>query len=222
MEKTSTDSIVASLTKAIAEQRLMPGAKLVEQKLADHFKVSRTMVRQALFQLSQNRLVRLEVARGAFVATPSVEEARQVYAVRRTLEVQLMRDLANRITPGEIELMRAHVQAEREATKLSGNLLQRTDLLGDFHVELAKISKNELLAELLTDLISRCALITLMYQSRSAAQHSTNDHEDILNALANKDADTAASLMLLHLREVESSLVYDRKVATEDISTALI
>ena len=77
MESSSTSAIVEALTRAIVEHRLRPGTKLAEQKLADHFGVSRTLVRQALFQLAQNRLVTLEPARGAFVATsacvPGVE-----------------------------------------------------------------------------------------------------------------------------------------------------
>lgn len=56
------------------------GRQAGRQKLADHFGVSRTLVRQALFRLSQNQLIRLEPARGAFVAAPSVTEARQVFA----------------------------------------------------------------------------------------------------------------------------------------------
>jgi DNA-binding transcriptional MocR family regulator len=52
MESSTTRSIVDALTKAIVEHRLQPGTKLAEQKLADHFGVSRTLVRQALFQLS--------------------------------------------------------------------------------------------------------------------------------------------------------------------------
>ena len=60
--------IVSALTKAIVEHRLLPGSKLAEQKLADHFGVSRTLVRQALFQLAQKRLIRMEPSRGAFVA----------------------------------------------------------------------------------------------------------------------------------------------------------
>ena len=59
MESSATLSIVEALTKAIVEHRLQPGAKLAEQKLADHFGVSRTLVRQALYQLAQNRLVKL-------------------------------------------------------------------------------------------------------------------------------------------------------------------
>ena len=63
----STQRIVDSITAAIVERRLMPGTKLSEQKIADIFKVSRTLVRQALNQLSRDRLVVLEPARGAFV-----------------------------------------------------------------------------------------------------------------------------------------------------------
>ena len=49
METSTTSFIVESLTRAIVEHRLLPGTKLAEQKLADHFGVSRTLVRQALF-----------------------------------------------------------------------------------------------------------------------------------------------------------------------------
>ena len=98
METSSTLHIVESLTRAIVEHRLHPGTKLAEQKLADHFGVSRTLVRQALFQLSQNRLIRLEPARGAFVATPSVQEAQQVFAVRRMLEVEMTRAFVKTVT----------------------------------------------------------------------------------------------------------------------------
>ena len=75
----TTERIVESITNAIIERRLPPGTKLAEQQIADLFSVSRTVVRQALNQLSRDRLVTLEPARGAFVASPSVEEARQVY-----------------------------------------------------------------------------------------------------------------------------------------------
>jgi DNA-binding GntR family transcriptional regulator len=78
----ATARIVESLTRAIVEHRLHPGTKLAEQKLADHFGVSRTLIRQALFQMARNHLIRMEPARGAFVSTPSATEARQVFAVR--------------------------------------------------------------------------------------------------------------------------------------------
>src|SRR5258706_6480488 len=95
---TATRRIVDSITAAIVERRLMPGTKLAEQKIADIFEVSRTLVRQALNQLSRDRLVTLEPARGAFVAQPSVAEAQQVFEVRKMLESAMVRQLCPTIT----------------------------------------------------------------------------------------------------------------------------
>ena len=220
METSSTHHIVESLTRAIVEHRLHPGTKLAEQKLADHFGVSRTLVRQALFQLSQNRLIRLEPARGAFVASPSVDEAKQVFAVRRMLEAEMTRAFVQQVSPAKIKSLREHVAQERQAVD-NQDVPGRTELLGDFHVRMAELMGNEVLAELLRELISRCALITLMYQSTHAAEHSNEEHAEIVKALAARDEALAVRLMNEHLLNVEQALTFDRKLPTNDISMAL-
>ena len=220
METSSTSQIVESLTKAIVEHRLHPGTKLVEQKLADHFGVSRTLVRQALFQLAQNRLIRLEPARGAFVAAPSVDEAKQVFAVRRMLEIEMTRAFVRQVTPSKIKALREHIAQEKQAVA-SQDVSGRTELLGDFHVRMAELMGNRVLAELLRELISRCALITLMYQSTNAAKHSNEEHAEIVRALAVKDEALAVRLMDEHLTHVEAGLTFDRKIPTNDLAVAL-
>ena len=220
MEPSTTHTIVNALTKAIVEHRLQPGSKLAEQKLADHFGVSRTLVRQALFQLSQNRLIRLEPARGAFVAAPDVAEAREVFAVRRMLEAGMTRAFVREITPARLKALRDHVAAEKAAVA-GGDAVDRNELLGDFHVRMAELMGNNVLAQMLGELISRCALITLMYQSPTAAEHSHGEHAAIVRALAAKDEEQAVRLMTEHLEHVEASLVFDRKVPTHDIALAL-
>ncbi|MBS0506359.1 MAG: GntR family transcriptional regulator [Proteobacteria bacterium] len=219
METSTTSFIVESLTRAIVEHRLLPGTKLAEQKLADHFGVSRTLVRQALFQLSQNRLIRLEPARGAFVATPSVAEARQVFSVRRMLEAEMVRAFMAQSTPAKIRALRQHVAAEKKT--MDEDLSQRTELPGDFHVRIAELMGNEVLAQLLGELSSRCALITLMYPSTTAAEHSHDEHAEIVEALGAGDADRAVQLMRQHLDNVEAGLAFDRDVPTNDLSMAL-
>ena len=213
MESSATSTIVEALTRAIVDHRLQPGTKLAEQKLADHFGVSRTLVRQALFQMAQNRLVTLEPARGAFVATPSVTEARQVFAVRRMLECEVTRAFARSATPTKIKVLRAHVASEAAALRAQ-DASGRTELLGDFHVRMAELMGNDVLAQLLRDLISRCALITLMYQSASEAAHSHDEHAEIVTALA-------VQLMHQHLEHVEASLIFDREQPVNELSLAL-
>jgi len=204
----STERIVESIVSAIVERRLLPGTKLVEQQIADLFSVSRTVVRQALNQLSRDRLVTLEPARGAFVASPSVAEARQVYEVRRLVETGMVRQLAASITDAQVAQLRAHLREEQQAVT-QADVSGRTRLLADFHVVLARMLGNEVLAELVADLLSRSQLISLMYQSSHSAVHSQAEHEEIVAALERRDARAAARIMEQHIASVERNLQLD-------------
>lgn len=204
----STQRIVASITTAISERRLRPGTKLSEQKIADLFKVSRTLVRQALNQLSRDQLVVLEPARGAFVAMPSVEEAREVFDVRRVLEVDMTRKLCPLITDAQITDLRAHLWAESEAlanTDVSG----RTRLLADFHVVLSMMLGNTVLTKMLSELLTRSSLIALMYQSTLSATESLEEHVAIVDAFEARDVKTAVRLTIEHLDHLEKTLRLD-------------
>jgi DNA-binding GntR family transcriptional regulator len=214
----ATERIVASITEAIVERRLVPGTKLAEQKIADIFQVSRTLVRQALNQLSRDHLVTLEPARGAFVSTPSVEEARQVFEVRSMLESAMVRQLAASITDEQVQALREHLRHEREAVTRT-DVPGRTRLLADFHVLLARMLGNEVLAELLGDLVNRSSLISLMYQSSHSAQHSQDEHERIVEALAKRDTRAAVRLMEQHIVSVERNLQLDPQ--TPDLAAVL-
>ena len=206
----ATQRIVESITTAIVERRLMPGTKLGEQKIADIFKVSRTLVRQALNQLSRDRLVTLEPARGAFVAMPGVEEARQVFEMRQMIESAMVRRLCARITDAQIAELRAHLQAELAAVSRT-DVPGRTRLLADFHVVLARMLGNGVLAEMLADLLSRSSLISLMYQSSYSAEVSYKEHVAIVDALEKRDVRAAVRLTEEHLDHVERNVRLDPK-----------
>ncbi len=212
------DRIVASITGAIVERRLVPGTKLAEQKIADIFKVSRTIVRQALIQLGRGRLVTLEKAHGAYVAMPSIEEARQVFEMRNMVESAMVRQLCARITDAQVAQLKAHLVQERQAVK-RGDVAMRTRLLADFHVVLAQLLGNDVLAESLRDLLNRSQLISLMFQSSHSADESQREHELVVDAIERRDASAAARLMTNHITSVESNLRTDPQAA--DLSQIL-
>ncbi len=196
----------------------MPGTKLAEQKIADIFAVSRTLVRQALNQLSRDKLVTLAPGRGARVAEPGVEEARQVFEVRRMLETALIKRAAAELDKAQVAELRSHLNAERAAirrTDVSG----RTRLLADFHVVIATMLGNAVLAGLLGDLVSRSSLIALMYQSAHSAEHSFEEHVAIVDAVERRDVRAAAKLMDAHLQSVEHNLHLDPRIP--DLASAL-
>jgi len=204
----ATQRIADAITTAIVERQLLPGAKLAEQPIADIFKVSRTLVRQALNQLSRDHLVTLEPARGAFVAQPSAEEARQVFEVRKMVESAMVKQLCAAITEPQLDELRKHLRREADAAVRSGGSGSsgRTRLLADFHVVLARLLGNDVLVHLLADLLARSSLSELMVQSSGSAEHSQDEHVAIVDALERRDARAAVRLMENHLGHVERSL----------------
>ncbi|UOD50992.1 GntR family transcriptional regulator [Orrella daihaiensis] len=213
-----TGRIVQAVTQAIAERRLMPGTKLTEAKLCEIFDVSRTLVRQALNQLSRDHLVTLLPDRGAFVSEPTIQEAQQVFEVRTMLETLIVRDLSKQITPAQIKQLKSHLASERKALR-SKNIAERTSLLGDFHVLLANMQGNQVLREILSDLLLRSSLIALMYQSSQSAEESHAEHEMLVQALERRDTSAATKLMKQHLHHVEHNLQLETQ--TPDLKTAL-
>ena len=214
-----TDRVAGAIADAIVEHRLAPGAKLVEQNLATMFGVSRTIVRQALIRLEREHLVRLEPAKGASVAMPSVQETRQVFATRRYLEIPMIRDFALRAGKADLHKLREHLQREQSAIQ-QPDVRGRTRLLADFHVKIAMIMGNEVLAGMLAQLVWRTSLAAMLYQTRLSAGHSSHEHAALLDAIENRDPEGAASVMERHLENVEASLQLDSLYADMRLALA--
>lgn len=206
----ATQRIVDAITNAIADRRLMPGTKLSEQKIGDIFDVSRTVVRQAFNQLSRDRLVVLEPARGAFVATPTAEEARDVFEVRSILETAVTRQLCTVITDSQIRQLREHL-AQEEAALRNAEIPGRTRLLGDFHLVLARMLGNQVLVQMLGELLTRSSLIALMRQSTQSAEESHEEHVAIVDAFERRDVKAAVRLVDKHLGNVQRNLHMDQQ-----------
>jgi DNA-binding GntR family transcriptional regulator len=205
MSPHTTSHIARSITEAIATRRLQPGTKLTEQTLCQQYGVSRTLVRQALNQLSRDHLVTLIRGRGAFVAQPTAVEAQQVFEVRAMLETMIVCELCSRITPAQIEQLKAHLKAEEQALG-STDVTERTRLLGEFHLILANLQGNGVLRDILSDLLLRSSLSALTGQSTESASQSHAEHVLLVQALEQGDSLTATGLIQAHLQHVERNL----------------
>jgi len=75
------------------------------------------------------------------------------------------------------------------------------------------------LAQLLTDLLSRSSLIALMYQSSHSAAESQAEHEAIVDALEARDKRAVLKLLDAHLGNVEANLRLDPRV--QDLKAVL-
>lgn len=201
----TSDTVVADLERAIHEHRLPPGTKLGEDELSDAYGISRTIVRAALLALSHRHLVELKRNRGAFVAQPSVREAREVFEARSLLEPRTAHSAALRMTDTDLTLLRSNIRNEHAAVDAGEN--GRALLLsGQFHVEIARIADQSTIEAFISQLISRSSLIIALYWRRRAALCETQAHHALLDAFANRDAALAEQLMKSHLLDLVASL----------------
>ena len=202
------------LRDAIVDRRLAPATKLSEAEVGTLFDVSRTVVRAALQALSFEGLVRIERNRGAFVANPSPEEARQVFDSRRLIEPGLALAAAQRITPDEVAAFRERLSDESRLMGERGPSARRAEIhaSGDFHLLLASVAGNAILLRFMEELVARSSLVIALYGRSGASSCGHNDHAEILSALERGDGEGASQLLLAHIDHIESDL--DLRVAT--------
>lgn len=196
------------LWMSIAERKLRPGTRLKEEQLAEIFSASRARVRHALTALERDGLVTLVPHRGAFVAQPSIDEARDIFFARRIIEAPLAARLCEVATPAILDRLQAHVDQERQARQ-QGDTRAAIRLSGGFHLLIGEVAGSSYLGEVLRDLVSRTSLIVAMYQSRSQADCGPDEHAEIVTAIRARDAARARHLMDDHIDHLERKLDLD-------------
>jgi len=217
----SDDDIHQRLIEAIVDQRLVPGTKLGEDKLGQAFGVSRTRIRQVLIRLAQEQVVTLQPNKGASIAEPSVDEAREVFEARVVVESVLVRRFAERAKAGDLKAL-ADCIAEEEAARRSGDAAMALRHSGRFHLLLADAAAHQTFAGFLRRLVSRTSLILMSYAPAEGARTAgprwvqvcrCEEHRGLLAALRKasrgRDEETvgeAVSLMRSHLAHIEASL----------------
>ncbi|MBP8938428.1 MAG: GntR family transcriptional regulator [Agrobacterium sp.] len=197
-----------SLRNAIIDRRLAPGTKLSEAEVGALFDVSRTVARAALQILAFEGLVKTERNRGAFVSTPSPEEARQIFASRRLIEPGIIAAAVERITPADIVRFQHHLAEEAQYMNERGPAARRAEIKasGDFHLMLAALSGNVILQRFMDELVARSSLVVALYGRSGISSCGHNEHLAILELVAKGDAKGASDLMLHHLDHIEADL----------------
>ena len=201
----SVEEISERILQAIWEHRLPPGTKLVEEKLSEVFGVSRTKIRLALGRLSHDSILTVEPNRGTFVASPTVEQARQVFNARRVLEPALLRDLAGHVRREQLARLRKNIALEAEARERNDRRAT-IRLSGQFHLLIAELGQNPYLLKCIRELCSLTCLVIALYDAPGTPACPHHEHDAIVDALEQGDAERACMLMIEHLTHVENTL----------------
>ncbi|CDZ30131.1 Transcriptional regulator, GntR family [Neorhizobium galegae bv. officinalis] len=197
-----TERIRITLATAIGEGALKPGVKILEDAIADHFGVSRTVVRGALGVLESDHLLERKKNRGTFVAEPGIEEAKALFEARRKLEHVILELVLGHATADQLDALEK-LTDEEEHIHHHGDEKSKTVLSGKFHVVLAELGGNAVLTEVLSKIVARLSLVMSLYEEERKDDCGADHHRQIVGALKAKDLAKAQQLMDHHLADIE-------------------
>ncbi|SHO65599.1 DNA-binding transcriptional regulator, GntR family [Pseudoxanthobacter soli DSM 19599] len=204
------DRLCLNVKEAMSEGLLPPGTKLPEELLAEQWGVNRARVRTVLQRLAFEDLVDLKRNRGAFVASPGIKEARDVFEARRVIERVTTEIVTRTILTPQLRALRASME-NRERTWLHGNRQQAIASISAFHTSLAALAHNESLASALKTLILRSALILGLYGTPQTFPLASAHYDALLVLIERGESIAAAHAMERCLYALEHGL--DLRVA---------
>jgi DNA-binding GntR family transcriptional regulator len=212
----SVDEIYERIYVAILEHRLHPGTKLGEEKMADIFGVSRARIREVLARLAHEQIVELFPQRGAYVAKPTIEQARDIFEARRLIEPAVLRRLVDTLAADKVQRLRQHVELEADARQ-RGDKRAVIRLSGEFHTLLAELAGNSALARTMRELCMLTCLTIFLYDAPTAQSCRDDEHQMIIDAVAKRDGARAEQIMMDHLDHIEGSLQLDNGNGEADL-----
>lgn len=201
------DLVVKGILKAISLKRIRPGTKLVVDQLAEAFGSNRIHIRQVLEHLGSRNIISLYPNRGAYVAKPTVEEARQIFATRRVLERAAVSEVVDKLDSRITDALRRHV--EREHTHESEDRWGTLTITGEFHSLIAHLSGNAVLAKFIDELILRTSLIIAAFEPRGAKDCSPEAHPSVVEHILAGDRKKSVAALDEHIKAMEDRLHLD-------------
>jgi DNA-binding GntR family transcriptional regulator len=208
--------VYRQIKSMILEQRLKPGTKIRQEKLAEELGISRTPLVSALKKLEQERLIRAIPRRGFYVRLFSSEEMVRIFELREVLEGLAARRACQSISEDQIRKLRVFFKG----LKLSDHARSVEKYAEEdrrFHQFLVEIGGDELLSNIL----ETYSIVTSSYLGGFRGglvrppRETFPEHVAIIEAIARRDAEGAEQAARLHLRRSRERLM--RQALEEDV-----
>jgi DNA-binding GntR family transcriptional regulator len=190
---------------AIASGQFKPGARLVEREICEMLRISRPPLREALRALEAEKLIHIIPNKGPVVASISLQEAREVYAMRALLESYATREFTQKADDAMVRSLAAAVRELRAEAK-SGERKRLLAAKTRFYQILYQGCGNRLLVEILQGLLTRINLLraTSLAQPERIAP-SLAEIDGIVEAIRERNAAKAERLAREHIVNAQAA-----------------
>ena len=199
MDRLPSAKIRDSLEQRIVEGELGNGKRLDETELSSFYGVSRTPVREALQRLAESGLAEHLPRRGTFVRSPSLSQLVEMFEVMAELECMAIRLAARRATADDIDALEKDNETCRAAVA-ANDTKKYYEVNARLHDRIYQMSGNGFLASEARRLHDRLRPFRrLQLRVRGRMEESMAEHDIILAALRDGDADRAMETMKKHI-----------------------
>jgi len=199
MDRLPSAKIRDSLEQRIVEGELSNGKRLDETELSGFYGVSRTPVREALQRLAESGLAEHLPRRGTFVRSPSLSQLVEMFEVMAELECMAILLAARRATSNDIDALEKDNETCRAAVA-ANDTKKYYEINARLHGRIYQMSGNSFLANEARRLHDRLRPFRrLQLRVRGRMEESMAEHDIILAALRDGDADRAMETMKKHI-----------------------
>ena len=207
MSQSLRESICEKIREEITYGKLSPGERLLEYKLVERFKTSRSPIREALCQLEREGLITFERNKGITVPKLSIEEVDEIYDLRILLESHAAHLSVERTEKNNVKYLKDLFRKMKTASKeydLMSWIYNNTLFHNFFHENCG----NKALDQILVNLKRR--VHRYQYTIIRMPDHFKDyleQHERILRGYEEKDAKTVERCVKLHIKTIKEVLI---------------
>lgn len=210
---TLKEQVYDYLKNRIIMGQIAPGERLIEEKISDTLKVSRSPIREAVRMLEKDGLLDVNVTGGVTVVNPSTEDYRNLYEIRVEMESLAAYYAAQRRSHDEVTLMGSYIKAMKKEAD-ANNLKELLDVNFKFHESIVYASRNPFLETMTLQLrgVNSFYRKAILERNPGYTRDALEDHEEIFQAIVDQDQDNARELMRQHIEHDYQSFM---KIAAE-------
>lgn len=211
-----TDSVYLRLRQDIIECVFQPGERVTEAQIAEQYEAGKTPARETLRRFVMEGLVQLTETGAYQVAPITLRHVQELFELRLMLEPATVALATKRINKATLKQLQTLSEVRYDAQKRASvrDFLRQN---AAFHSVIAHSANNQRIATLLDQLVLECdRLVYFGVLSHPQGEQTQQEHQQLVAAIAKKDAELARDTALKHIKATEEmvmeSLLADKRL----------